>query len=164
MMADLNSYQSAAVEAFNALASQLGFQGEIVVIEDTVVFQAPLPRDADINGVFFLVDAGHADVLLYLTLPRRCGEAGVAEAAMFVARSGCGLRFGALEFDAGQGTLRVRDSMSMLPAAMPLQIPCLYERAVALARKVSPRWQSICQRNRREHAADERALQRLRFT
>lgn len=162
--AELNDYQAAAVEALRALSPSLGFEGEVVAVGDTVVYQAPLPHDADISGVFFVVDAEHADILLYLTLPRRCGAEGAGEAAMLAARSGCGLRFGAFEFDAGEGTLRIRDNASVSQAEMPTQIPRLFGRAAVLAREVSPRWQSICRRNRREDAADGSALQRFRFT
>jgi len=160
----LNSYQTAAIDALQALAPGLGFQGEIAEVEGTVVFQAPLPGDADINGVFFVIDAEHADVLLYLTLPHRCGEAGLDEASRFVARRGCGLRFGAIELDARQGTLRIRDNMSAAPAEMPAQIHRLFGRAVSLAREVSPGWQSICRRNRQKPSVEADALQRFRFT
>ncbi|MGO4700580.1 hypothetical protein [Dyella sp. 2RAB6] len=162
--ADLNEYQSAAIEVFRGLSLSLGFEGEVVAVGDTIVYQAPLPQDADISGVFLVVDAEHADVLLYLTLPRRCGAAGLQEAATFAARSGCGLRFGAVEFDAREGTLRVRDNVSVSPAEMPAKIPRLFGRAVALARELSPRWQSICRRNRRDEAVGEDALQRFSFT
>jgi hypothetical protein len=163
--ADLKSYQSAALDALRELAPSLGFMGEVVMVGDTMVYQAPLPEDADICGAFFVVDAEHADdILLYLTLPGRCGMAGVEEAAIFVSRCGCGLRFGALEFDAKEGTLRVRDNTGVSPAEMSAQIPRLFARAAALAHEVSPRWQSICRRNRRENAIGPDILQRFSFT
>ena len=163
--ADLKSYQSAALNALRELAPSLGFTGEVVVVGDTMVYQAPLPEDADICGVFFVVDAEHAgDIMLYLTLPGRCGMAGVEEAAIFVARCNCGLRFGALEFDAKEGALRVRDNIGASPAEMSAQIPRLFARAAALAREVSPRWQSVCRRNRRETVMGSDMLQRFRFT
>lgn len=161
---DLSEYQSAAIDAFSAIAPKLGLQGEIVMVGDTVVLQAPLPGDADISGAFFVVSHEYHDVLLYLTLPRRCGAAGLEEAAMFAARSGCGLRFGAVEFDAQEGTLRIRDNTGASPAEMTTQVTHLFERAVSLAREVSPRWQSICRRNRPQQVADTDALQRFRFT
>ena len=139
-----NVYQARALEAFSALAERLGAEGEAITIDRALVYQFPLRHDPDVNGAFFVVEPEAGNVLLYLTLPRRVDDSDVNKATEFVARIGYGRRFGALELDLDQGALRVRVDIDASMEELQEKTAHLLERALALAREVSPGWQAIC--------------------
>jgi hypothetical protein len=143
---DMDEYQLAAVEAFRRLSTERQAHAEISLIDQVLIYQAPLPDDDTVSGMFFVVEPDRSNVLLYLTLPHRIGIDARAEAAEFVARMGFGLRFGALELERDEGMLRVRGDIDATLEELPQKVSCLFERTMALARRISPDWQMLCGR------------------
>ncbi|SHM16369.1 hypothetical protein [Rhodanobacter sp. OK091] len=153
---------SLLLDVLRPLSAQYGLHGEVVDIDGALIYQAPWLGDGDVTGVFIVTDPAYSQVQAYLTLPCRVGANGGRKAMDFVVRSGFGLRFGALEFDEDEGSLRVRTDAETTPEELAQSIPRLFERALELARKVSPPWQAIC--GRTEKASEEgHALRRYGF-
>ena len=140
----LTPVQMEALNAIKDLAGQLGWKGEPQLVEGVLVYQAPLPTDPDITGAFFAVDPDELNVRLYLTLPFAVPESRRNEAHEFVVRSGYARRFGALEFDGAHGTLRVRIDTDANEDAFADAVLRLFDRAISLAREVSPGWRALC--------------------
>ncbi len=140
----LSDKQMAALAALRELAAELGWQGEPVVVEGTLVYQIPLPDDPDVSGAFFAVEADELNIRLYLTLPRNAPLSRMAAASEFVVRSGYSRRFGALELDPDHGSLRVRADTDATQDTLAAAVDRLVERAMALAREISPAWQALC--------------------
>src|SRR5438552_6813487 len=136
----LGSRQTDALAALQSLAARLDWNGEAVVVEEALVYQVPLPTDPDVSGAFFVVEADEPNIRLYLTLPLNAPPSQLREASEFVIRCGYSRKFGALEFDLDAGALRVRMDVDVTEAALDESIARLLERAMALAREVSPGW------------------------
>lgn len=145
----INNRQADALAALEALAARLGWNGEAVSVEGALVYQTPLPTDPNVSGAFFVVDPGDANIRLYLTLPFKAPPERSAEASEFVIRAGNSRRFGALEFDPDEGTLRIRMDIDVADAALGDSIARLLDRAMALARAVSPGWRALAGRDSR---------------
>ena len=140
----LTPIQMHALNAITGLAERSGWQGETVVVEGTLVYQVPLPTDPDVCGAFFAVDADEFTMRLYLTLPFSVPSSRIAEASEFVIRNGYGRKYGALEFDLEHGTLRVRVDAEVSEDAVTEPTVRLFDRAMGLAREVSPGWRHLC--------------------
>ena len=141
----LTSSQMLALQSMTDMAGQNGWQGETVVVEGTLVYQVPLPEDPDICGAFFTVDDDGFNIRLYLTLPFSVPSSRIAEASEFVIRNGFGLKYGSLEFDLDHGTLRVRMDTDISEDTVAMAAVRLLDRAMALARAVSPGWRRLCE-------------------
>lgn len=141
----LTHNQMDALAALRELAAHLGWKGESVVVEGTLVYQIPLPNDPDVSGAFFAVEADELNIRLYLTLPLNVPSSRIAEASEFVIRSGYGRRFGALEFDLDHGSLRVRMDTDATGDTVAEAVARVLDRAMALAREVSPGWRALSQ-------------------
>ena len=140
----LTSSQMLALQSMTDMAGQNGWQGETVVVEGTLVYQVPLPEDPDVCGAFFAVDADEFNIRLYLTLPFSVPSARIGEASEFVILNGYGRKYGSLEFDLDQGTLRVRMDTDASEDTVAAATVRLFDRAMALAREVSPGWRHLC--------------------
>jgi hypothetical protein len=140
----LSEKQMNVLAALKELAAELGWQGEAVEVEGTLVYQAPLPNDPDVSGAFFAVEPDELNIRLYLTLPRNAPPSRAAAAAEFAVRSGYARRFGAIELDLDSGSLRVRVDTDAADGAIAEAVARLVERAMALAREISPAWQALC--------------------
>lgn len=140
----LSDRQMSVLAALRDLAAELGWHGEAVVVEGTLVFQIPLPKDPDVSGAFFAVEADDLNIRLFLTLPRRAPASRIAAASEFAIRRGYARRFGALELDLDSGSLRVRVDTDATEDAVADSVDRLVERAMALAREISPAWQALC--------------------
>jgi hypothetical protein len=141
----LPRHQADALTVLQALAAHFGWQGESLVVDGALVFQAPLPRDPDVSGAFFVVDAHEPNIRLYLTLPLKAPPAQIAAASEYVIRCGYARPFGALELDLDQGMLRVRMDVDAAGDALEPSVARLLDRATALAREVSPGWRAVVQ-------------------
>lgn len=139
----LNAHQVAALAVLRSLGARLGWAGEAVTVEDSLVFQVPLPNDRDVSGAFFVVEPDELNIRLHLTLPLSASRAQIAQASEFVIRQGYGRRFGALELDLDHGTLRVRMDADATTATLDECVVRLLDRAMALAREVSPAWRAM---------------------
>lgn len=140
----LTDGQTQALNAITEMAGQNGWQGEVVVVEGTLVYQVPLPEDPYICGAFFAIEPDEFNIRLYLTLPFSMPSSRTAEAYEFVTRSCYGRRYGALDFDSDHGTLRVRMDTDFSEATVTAAVARLVDRAMALARQVSPGWRHLC--------------------
>lgn len=159
----MDNDHSTLLEMLRRFSAEHGLCGEIVEINGALIYQAPWVSDCDITGVFLVIDPGYSHALTYLTLPCRIGANNRRSAVDFVVRNGFGLRFGALEFDEAEGTLRVRTEAEIAPEEeLTQKIPRLFERAMELARKVSPGWQAICGKSETA-GEDGHALRRYCF-
>lgn len=139
----LKRHQAAACATLQQLCAQLGWQGELVMVDGDLVYQIPLPEDPDVCGAFFVVEAEEQSIRLYLTLPLNATPTQIAEASEFVIRCGYGRRFGALEFNVERGSLRVRVETDVTDATLDESVARLLDRAMALGREVSPGWRAI---------------------
>jgi hypothetical protein len=142
----LTQSQSDILESLRALAAQLGWKGEAAVVEGTLVYQCPLPQDPDVSGALFAVDPEELNIRLYVMLPLKVPRERLGEATEFVLRSGYGRRFGALEFDWEHQALRVRMDTDATDDTLADAAARLVDRAMALAREVSPGWRALCRK------------------
>lgn len=139
----LEPFQDAVLAALQALSDRMDWQGEAVGVEEALVFQVPLPNDPDVSGAFFVAEANEFNIRLYLTLPWSVPPDCSAAASEFVIRQGYGRKFGALEFDLDHGQLRVRTDVDTTVETLDAAIARLLDRAMALARDVSPAWRAL---------------------
>lgn len=146
----LTPFQASARAAIRLAAIQRGWKGEFAAVEGMLVYQVPLPMDPDVAGVFFAVDAVERNVLLYYLLPLSMPKAAMGEACEFTARQSSGMRFGALELDLENGTLRVRVDCDLADDAFGPALERLIERGRRMAQGVSTAWRALC---RDAHAA-----------
>lgn len=151
----LTNDQADVLAALRELAADLGWKGESAVVEGTLVYQFPLPNDPDVSGAFFTIEPGALNIRLYLTLPLNVPRHRSAEASEFVIRSGYGRRFGALEFNPDHGSLRVRVDTDATEDTIAEAAARVFERAMALARDVSPGWRALCQSTRATDGAGD---------
>jgi hypothetical protein len=119
------------------------------MVDGDLVFQVPLPEDPDVCGAFFVVEAEEQILRLYLTLPLNAAATQIAEASEFVVRRGYGRRFGSLELNVENGALRVRAESDVTDATLDESVARLLDRAMALAREVSPGWRAIVSKKAR---------------
>jgi hypothetical protein len=140
----LSDTQLQVLSALRDLAAKLGWRGEPVDAEGTLVYQVPLPNHPDVSGAFFAVEPDDLNIQLYLTLPRSAPPSRIAAAAEFAIRSGYARRFGALELNLETGQLRVRVDTDATADTIAEAVDRLVERAMALARELSPAWQALC--------------------
>jgi hypothetical protein len=141
----LTASQTLALNAIAELAATNGWRAETVIVEETLVYQLPLPNDPDVTGAFFAIDDDESNIRLYLTLPFSLPPSRVSEAAEFVIRNNFGLKYGSLEFDLDHGTLRVRTDTDFTEDAVAAAPVRLFDRAMTLARAVSPGWRNLCE-------------------
>jgi len=140
----LSPFQIEVLSAIQVAAQQRGWHGETALVEGTLVYQVPLPKDPDVAGAFFAVEADPPNILFYFLLPMAVARSAMAEAFEFVARHGAGMRFGALEFDADKGTLRVRID-SDVGGDVEETVERVIDRARRAAHAVSADWRRLCQ-------------------
>ena len=151
----LTPFQAVALSAIKSEAERRGWKGELTVVEETLVYQVPLPRDPDLAGAFFAVDTTDGNILLYFLLPLAMPKSAIAAACEFVAGHSIGMRFGALEIDLNHGTLRVRLDCDVATGETGKAIERLIDRGRRVARNISPAWRQLC----RDMQAVDAALQ-----
>src|SRR5262249_607448 len=88
--------------------------------------------------------------LLYYLLPLSMPKAAMGEACEFAAHQGSGMRFGALELDPENGTLRVRVDCDIADDDFGPVLERLMERGRRVAHGMSAAWRALC---RDAHAA-----------
>ena len=140
----LSPFQVDALSAIQMAAQERGWHGETALVEGMLIYQVPLPKDPDVAGAFFAVEANPPNILFYFLLPMAVARSAMAEAFEFVARHGAGMRFGALELDTANGTLRVRID-SDVGGDIEETVARLIDRARRAAQAVSADWRRLCQ-------------------
>jgi hypothetical protein len=140
----LTNDQAEILAVLRVLAAELGWKAESAVVEGTLVYQCPLPRDPDVSGALFMIEPGELNIRLYLTLPLNVPRHRLAQASEFVIRRGYARRFGALEFSPDHGSLRVRMDTDVTADTLAEAATRLVDRAMALAREVAPGWRDLC--------------------
>jgi hypothetical protein len=144
--AELAPHQADILAALRVVGAQQGWRGESLTVEDALVYQTPLPEDPDVSGALFVVEPDEPSIRLYLTLPGTVPPERRSEAAELAARAGYGRRFGALELDLEHGTLRVRADGDATEDTVAETIARVFDRAMTLARDVSPAWRQLASR------------------
>lgn len=145
----LKKHQLDVLASLQSINKKMNWNGEMVIIESSLVYQIPLPTNPYISGAFFIVESNDLNIRLYLTLPYNALPSQIPEISKFVIQHGYGLKYGALEFDLEHGFLRIRMDKDIIEKnILDETIMSLFNQALKLGYEISPKWKNMVCKDR----------------
>ena len=129
--------------ALDELLDELGWPETRHEVGAVEIWQVPLPTDPDIVGLAILFDTDARTLSTYAMLGREAPPHRRREGAVFAAAAGHGARFGAVEYDISDGSLRIRVDAELEIRTAPEAVRRCVDRALTLARQHGQRWRAF---------------------